>query len=157
MAIQLASLPLVWFISVLHTNSQESSRVLTMRYLCVFNLLFVFSSFALPGHSEDDDVLTHAPGNPEGLYDYGFAFFKYEQYEKSSKVFELFLKKFPNNKLSPSALFHLGRSSELLGNNKEAWDAYNEVIRRFKKNRFWTAIARTHKGELEDELASQEK
>jgi len=136
---------------------QESTKVLHMRYLCVISLLAVFLSSAPPVHSEEQDVLQHAPANPEGLYDYGFAFFKYEQYGKSSKVFELFLKKFPNNKLSASSLFHLGRSNELLGNYKEAWDSYNEVIRRFRKDRFWTAIARTYKGDLEEVVAAQEE
>jgi tetratricopeptide (TPR) repeat protein len=138
-------------------HKQESTKVLHMRNLCVISLLSVIFWSPSAIYSEDEDVLKHAPANPEGLYDYGFAFFKYEQYGKSSKIFELFLKKFPNNKLSASSLFHLGRSNELLGNYKEAWDSYNEVIRRFKKDRFWTAIARTHKGDLEEVVAAQEK
>lgn len=128
-----------------------------MRTLSIFSLLAMFSSFVLPVQSEGEDVVKHAPSSPEGLYDYGFAFFTYEQYGKSSKVFDLFLKKYPDSKLSASALFHLGRSNELLGNYKEAWDAYSEVIRRYKKDRFWSAIARTHKGDLENVVENQDQ
>jgi len=125
--------------------------------LSTLPIVFVIPLSVFAQQTATPDDVKYAPGSPEKLYDYGVTLLRYGENESAAKVFELFVEKFaPKSKLSAAAQFQLGRSKQLAGDLKGAWEAYHTVMLRHRKQYFWQSMARVRKREVEQEMAEEE-
>ena len=96
------------------------------------------------GAAQAQDAVKYAPAKAEALYDFGVRFLKYEEYETAAKVFELFIEKFaPKSGLSAAAQYQLARSRQLNDDLKGAYEAYRDLLAKYRKQSFWIAMAKT--------------